>query len=621
MSFGGPSARSRAGGRELEIASSNARWYFTGLAASLVGNSAMSLVAGVWVKSLTHSSAQAGLVSACVYAPTMAAPIAGLVADRLPRRRLLLGLNLIAAVTISALLLVRSRADVWIVFAVMGVYGVEATLMDPAEDALFAQLFTIEFRQRINGWRLTIQETGRLASPLLGAGLFVLLGGGAVAALDAATFLVAALVITRLRLHDAPPTRSPLDERFGPALRAGVAHLWRTRGLRPVAIAAAAIMALSGVGVAAQYGLVHGVGERPAFLGVLTAALGAGSILAALSASRIIRRLGERWLAVIGLVNFAAGNLLRADHSLLAAMCGSLVLGFALPYVFLATLNLAQRLTPNQLQGRVSAALTLALFGPQAAMQALGSLLIAHASYVTVYIASAALGALIAGWLAIQGIDTVRSMMVEPAHEILPGLWSFSAEHPEWTEQEGGEDGWDRLVSWWAAATSRGLLLIDPLVTDWDALDRLVAAHGGCAGVVRTIHWHQRDVTAAATRYGAAVWARALADLEPRPPLDHALEDRAALWDGIQAFSTERDDEIALWLPRQATLLFGDAMLRRSDGQLRVCPESWTQPPGGAGHLRARLAELGQLAVEHVLVSHGPTITGDGRQSLHAATG
>ena len=56
----------------------NGRLYLIGLAASLVGNSAMTLVAGIWVKSLTGSSGQAGLVSALTYAPTLAAPVAGL---------------------------------------------------------------------------------------------------------------------------------------------------------------------------------------------------------------------------------------------------------------------------------------------------------------------------------------------------------------------------------------------------------------------------------------------------------------------------------------------------------------------------------------------------------------
>ena len=360
----------------------------------------MSLVAGVWVKELTGSSSRAGLVSACVYAGTMGAPVAGLIADRLRRKRLLLWLNLLSAATMLALLLVSSRAEVWIVFVVMALYGIEATLMDPVEDALFAQMFTTGFRRKINGWRLTIQETGRLAAPLLGASLFVLVGGGAVAALDAATFVFAALVIARLRVQDTTPARTA--ESVGPALMAGGRHILNTTSIRSIAIASTAVMALSGIGVAAQYSLVHGVGQHPAFLGVLTAILGGGSIVASLTASRIIDRLGERWLAVIRLINFAAGNLLRANHWLPAALVGSAVLGFALPYVFLATLNVAQRETPSQLQGRVSAALLFALFGPQAITQTIGSALIAHLTYIEIYAGSAALALFIAIWLAFQ---------------------------------------------------------------------------------------------------------------------------------------------------------------------------------------------------------------------------
>jgi hypothetical protein len=299
------------------------------------------------------------------------------------------------------LLLVSSRADVWIVFVVMTVYGIEATLMDPVEDALFAQMFTVAFRRKINGWRLTIQETGRLAAPLLGASLFVLVGGGAVAALDTATFVFAALVITRLRVNDIRPARTA--EPLLPVLLAGVRHILNTPSIRAIAIATTAVMALSGIGVAAQFSLVHGIGEHPAFLGVLTALLGGGSIVASLTASPIIDRIGERWLAVIGLINFAAGNLLRANHWLPAALIGSAVLGFALPYVFLATLNVAQRETLNQLQGRVSAALLFALFGPQVITQTIGSALIARITYTEIYAGSAAIGLGIAIWLTWAG--------------------------------------------------------------------------------------------------------------------------------------------------------------------------------------------------------------------------
>lgn len=110
-----------------------------------------------------------------------------------------------------------------------------------------------------------------------------------------------------------------------------------------MAVAATGVMAISGLGVAAQYGLLAALHEPPAFLGVLTALLGAGSILAAVWSPRLIARLSEARVAITGLVNFAVGELLRATGWLPSAVIGSLVLGFSLPFVFLAVLSLAQR--------------------------------------------------------------------------------------------------------------------------------------------------------------------------------------------------------------------------------------------------------------------------------------
>jgi Transmembrane secretion effector len=384
----------------------NARLYFIGLAASLLGNSAMTLVAGIWVKSLTGSSAKAGLVSVCIYAPTIAAPVAGMLVDRVDRQRWLVGVNLASGLAILSVLAVRSARDVWIVYAAMIAYGTEIVLTDPAEDALFAAMLPLELRRRMNGWRLGIQETGRLIAPLLGAGLFSLVGGGSVAALDAATFGVAAVAVSRLRVNGS--TARPDRGRLWRELSAGYRHIVTHSELRCVTMAAAAAMALSGVGVAAQYSLVKGVGEPPAFLGVLTAALGAGSIVAALSAGRLLRRMDERRLALAGLFNFAAGDLLRATGWLPGAIIGSVVLGFALPWVFLAVLSLAQSATPSPLQGRVSAAVGVALFAPQAPTQAAGAFAITQVTFGEIFIASAVTAALIALWLGLQPEDQAR---------------------------------------------------------------------------------------------------------------------------------------------------------------------------------------------------------------------
>ncbi len=140
--------------------------------------------------------------------------------------------------------------------------------------------------------------------------------------------------------------------------------------------------------------------------------------------------------------------------------------------------------------------------------------------------------------------------------------------------------------------------------------------------MVRTVHWHQRSVAEAAARYGVSVWAKPppLVDRD-WPPFDRALHDGQETLGGLQAFGVERGDEVALWLPGQTALLFGDAMLRRPSGELRVCPDSWLQPEGGPARLRVLLAELAKLPVEHVLVAHGPLVLGDGSVSLRAAIG
>src|SRR5580704_9446266 len=203
----------------------NGRLYLTGLAVSVIGDNAMSLAAGIWVKSLTGSSSEAALVSVCVYAPSLAGPLAGLVADRVRRRRFLIWLNLVSAALVLPLLAVRGPGSAWIIFAVMTWYGIHLTLSGPAESALFAVMLSRELRQQLNGWSLGLQEAGRLVSPLFGAGLFALVGGGIVSVFDAVTFVVAAAMLARLRLREVRPV--PERGHWRADLVAGFGHIRR----------------------------------------------------------------------------------------------------------------------------------------------------------------------------------------------------------------------------------------------------------------------------------------------------------------------------------------------------------------------------------------------------------
>src|ERR1022692_3652156 len=127
--------RSRSGCRDVAVTSRggvdsagaerrNGRLYLTGLAVSVIGDNAMSLAAGIWVKSLTGSSSEAAPVSVCVYAPSLAGPLAGVVADRVRRRRFLVWLNLVSAALVLPLLAASGPGSAWIIFAVITWYGI-----------------------------------------------------------------------------------------------------------------------------------------------------------------------------------------------------------------------------------------------------------------------------------------------------------------------------------------------------------------------------------------------------------------------------------------------------------------------------------------------------------------
>ncbi len=368
----------------------NARLYLTGLTASLLGDSAMTLVAGIWVKSLTGSNAAAALVAVGIYAPSLLAPLAGAVADRVRRRRLLLVSNLAMGAVMLTLLFVNRASQVWLLYAVMTCYGVALVLIDPAENALFAVMLPDAARGRLNGLRMTLQEGCKLIAPLAGAGLFSVAGGGTVAALDAATFGVAATAIAMLRV--AEPRPQPTERHWRAELVAGARHVWQTAPLRAVVLAAAIAMFASGVAFAAMFAMADALHRPPSFLGVFTSVYGAGAIIGGLVSSRVLRRWDEARLTALGLLNGAAGYLLAATPWLPAALLGWFVRGFALPWIVVAAITLAQRLTPMNLQGRVSAAITFLLFAPQPLAQAVGAAVIAHVDFRLVYAVVAASG-------------------------------------------------------------------------------------------------------------------------------------------------------------------------------------------------------------------------------------
>ncbi|MFE9247385.1 MFS transporter [Streptomyces sp. NPDC007088] len=350
-----------------------ARLFLTAVVVSGFGSSALWLTAGVWVKDLTGSDSLAALCVFALWAPALAGPLLGALADRLPRKRLLVAVNLGTAALLPVLVLVDDAAGVWLLLGVLLVYGVSGVLEDAAQGALVAGTVGAELLGAFNGLRMTANEGMKLLAPLAGAGLYTVYGGRWVALLDAATFACAGLLYARA--PEVPRQAAGVAARGGTT--EGLRYLWRHPVLRPLVLTGAAALTAASLASSAQYGIVAALGRPAAWLGVLYAVQGAGSVLVGLLAGRLLERLGAARFAAAGTALFASGVLLRAVPSEAVVLVSALVIGAGLPCPLIAVTTAVQRLTPDGLLGRVTASAGTAVFAPNAVALGVGSALVA----------------------------------------------------------------------------------------------------------------------------------------------------------------------------------------------------------------------------------------------------
>jgi glyoxylase-like metal-dependent hydrolase (beta-lactamase superfamily II) len=210
--------------------------------------------------------------------------------------------------------------------------------------------------------------------------------------------------------------------------------------------------------------------------------------------------------------------------------------------------------------------------------------------------------------------------------ELTPELWRWSTRHPDWTEEEGGDDGWDPDVWSVYLEAPDAVVLIDPLVPQEPEererflreLDADVERVGLPVRVLITVYWHERSSRELADRYGGEIWAYR----EALPHLDARVERPFELGDplpgGLHAFPAHRRAEMLYWLPREHALVVGDVFLGGED-RVRVCPDSWLPAGTSPADFRASLRPLLELPVALLLPAHGAPVLEGARAALARA--
>ena len=174
-------------------------------------------------------------------------------------------------------------------------------------------------------------------------------------------------------------------------------------------------------------------------------------------------------------------------------------------------------------------------------------------------------------------------------------MWHWEAPHPEW---KPGED-WDERVSSYAIDDGERLLLFDPLALPGKLED--LAAERETA-ILLTCPWHRRDAVDLAERLGVSIHVPPADDDDTSPVPGRVFEAGDRLSAGVQAFEGMVANDLVLWAESHRAVVAGDTLIVRTGG-LEV-PADWV---GDSGYeeVRERLRALLELAVEHVLATHG----------------
>ncbi|GIL28283.1 MFS transporter [Actinocatenispora comari] len=353
------------------VANRNFRLLFVGMAASMIGDSMLMLVLAIWVNQLTGSASAAGLTLLALAAPTLLAPVAGWLVDRLPRRRFLFAANLASAAIMLPLLAVHGRGQLWLLIAVTVAYGASFVFVDPAQTGVIKHLVPADQLGAANGMLQTVKQGLRLLGPLAGAGIYVALGGPVVAMINAGTFVVAAAAVLLLKLGMPPVAAdtgtaveqaAPEADAEAPGallheITAGFRYVLHDLLLRRLTIGLlAAIFALEFV-ESGIFALVGDVMHRSTTLiGVITCTQGAGAVVGGVLAARLMRRFGGMPTLAAGVLLTALGIAALGTARLAVVFPAATVFGFGFTLLLVAANTLIQQRSPHRYIGRISAA-------------------------------------------------------------------------------------------------------------------------------------------------------------------------------------------------------------------------------------------------------------------------
>jgi len=354
----------KGAGSVLKIPNFRSLWI--GQTISQMGDGLTNLAILIVVNQLTGSTKALATVAIALALPQLLIGLfAGVVVDRFDRRRIMIVSDILRGFVVIGFIFVREPSQVWIFYVLAFIQAAIGTFFDPAKSALIPNIVESSQLLAANG----LSQTTRVITNVIGtalAGVLIGLAHGAWLpfSLDALTFFISAIFITRIVLSgqekvEALQASDDSLAQLKEGLRFTVQH--RLIGVAMFTLAIT-MLGLGAVNVLFVPFMVNILQTPINWIGFLEAAQVIGMIVGSSLVALLASRLKLSQLISIGV--FLLGGLIMLVGTLQNAWSVGLalfVVGLTVMPVQVAVSTIMQRHVPNEMRGRVGAALNTVL--------------------------------------------------------------------------------------------------------------------------------------------------------------------------------------------------------------------------------------------------------------------
>jgi MFS family permease len=359
---------------------------WSGESISLVGTEITTLALPLLAVYQLHAGpTEVGLIGAAIWLPYLLFTLlAGVWGDRIRRRGVLIGADVLRGVFLGLIvvLALTDQLNVPLLLGLVFVVGIGNVFFEVFYYSYVPALVPRETLLGANSRLQASESTAQVAGPGLGGLLIQFLTAPIALLVDAVSYLVSAVMLSRIRTVEPAPGAPAEQGRMLAQIRAGLSLTWRNRVLLTL-VGTAAICNLTAEWILVLFPLfcVRLLHLSAGMIGLVISTGAVGALLGAATVGPITRRIGVGQATLWTLFGECVGFLVLpfapagSGWTVPVLILGWFIAGFSAAVSRVVSISIRQTVTPGEFLGRVNATHRFVSYGVVAAGTFAGGLL------------------------------------------------------------------------------------------------------------------------------------------------------------------------------------------------------------------------------------------------------